>query len=81
MSPLNAEGKISEVDRCGDQLQWATRERLLMEEWGLSEIQGSEWGFSAGTGMASRDKACTGELQMAKQGKIFAKMIIKHILF
>lgn len=51
-----------------------------MEEWGLSEIQDSECGFSAGTGMAC-DKACTGELQMAKLGKTFAKMTIKHILF
>lgn len=27
------------------------------------------------------DKACTGELQMAKLGKTSAKMTIKHILF
>lgn len=79
MSPMTAEGKILEVDRCGDQLQWATRERLLMEEWGLSEIQDSECAFSAGTGMASCDKTCTGELQMAKLGKTFAKMTMKPL--
>lgn len=47
----------------------------------MSETQDAECGFSAGTGMASCDKACTGELQMTKLGKTFAKMTIKQILF